>query len=214
MKKSNTIIAFACVLSSLVSCSSSDEIEEMTINSNVQNAVQVAYIDVNDGITDSGNVLDQVLCFASETQYNEFVQKIENLSKEDKAKIFSDLGFTNLVSLANVADVELDSISDNSQDEADFRSQYKEYVNKYSEVLTTNKYDSLDLTLYVPGSINENVDPYIVGAQKKVVINGVARKIVFTDDMNSSEEMIVLNFTKDLIANRNSLDDEEIVVWK
>ena len=131
MKKTKTIIAFAFVMCSLVSCSSSDEIEETTNNSSAQNAIKVAYLDVNGGITNSGDVQNQVLCFDSETQYNEFVQKVEDLSKEDKAKIFSDLGFTNLVKIANIADVELDSLSDNSQNEADFRNQYKKYVNKY-----------------------------------------------------------------------------------
>ena len=195
MKKTKTIIAFAFVMCSLVSCSSSDEIEETTNNSSAQNAIKVAYLDVNGGITNSGDVQNQVLCFDSETQYNEFVQKVEELSKEDKAKIFSDLGFTNLVKIANIADVELDSLSDNSQNEADFRNQYKKYVNKYSEALITNKYDSLDLTLYVPASNNENVDPYIVGAKKAVIINGVTRKIDFTDDMNSSDKLLFGNKT-------------------
>lgn len=151
MKKSKVITSFVCVLCSLFSCSS-DDIENISNNSGNEEIIKVAYIDDNGNITNSGEVKNQVLCFASEAKYNEFVNKLKNLSNEEKAHTIKKLGFTNLNELAKIADTELDSIGENSNNEAEFRTKYNSYLNKYAEVFVTNKYDSLDLSLYIPAS--------------------------------------------------------------
>ena len=187
MKKSKVITSFVCVLCSLFSCSS-DDIENISNNSSNEEIIKVAYIDDNGNITNSGEVKNQVLCFDSEANYNEFIKKLKNLSNEEKAHTFKKLGFTNLNELAKIADTELDSIGENSNNEAEFRTKYNSYLNKYAEVFVTNKYDSLDLSLYIPASSDEDIDPYIVSASKTIVINGNARKISFLNEMNSVDE--------------------------
>ena len=187
MKKSKVITSFVCVLCSLFSCSS-DDIENISNNSGNEEIIKVAYIDDNGNITNSGEVKNQVLCFASEAKYNEFVNNLKNLSNENKENTFKELGFTNLKEIVKIADAELDSIGETSNSETEFRNKYNSYVSKYANVLTTNKYDSLDLSLYVPTSADEEVDPYIVGASKTIVINGNARKINFHNDMNSKDK--------------------------
>ena len=189
MKELKFVTAFACALCSLVSCSS-DDMEDVSKTSSGIETVKVAYIDANGNITNSGEVQNQVLCFESEAKYNDFVQKLKGLSDEDKEKTFNDLGFTNLIELAKIADRELDSISENSSNEAEFRSRYKCYVSKYAESLTTNSFDSLDLTLYVPASFDEKVDPYLVGVNKMIVINGNVHKIKFKSEMNSVDKKL------------------------
>ena len=189
MKKSNVITAFACVLCSLVSCSS-DDTENFSNDSGNSESIKVAYIDANGNITNSGDTNNQVLCFSSEAKYNDFVQKVKQLPNEEKMDVFNNLGFTNLKKIEAIADKELDSIGENCSNEAEFRSKYTRYVNKYAASLEINKFDSSDLSLYVPASSDEDVDPYIVGANKTVVINGQVRKINFKSEMNTAAKRL------------------------
>lgn len=187
MKKIKIITSFACALCSLFSCSS-DDIEIVSNDLCNTKNIKVAYIDANGKISNNGKVTNQVLCFESEAEYNEFVNKLKTLSNEDKENTFNRLGFTNLKELVKIADAELDSIGENSNNETEFRHNYNIYVSKYANTLTTNKYDSLDLSLYVPTSADEEVHPYIVGASKTIIINGNAKKINFQNDMNSADK--------------------------
>ena len=189
MKKRNVITAFACVLCSLVSCSS-DDTENFLNDSAKSEVIKVAYIDANGNIINSGDINNQVLCFASEAEYNDFVQKVKQLPNEEKMNVFNNLGFTNLKKIEAIADKELDSIGENCSNEAEFRSKYTRYVNKYAASLEINKFDSSDLSLYVPASSDEEVDPYIVGANKTVVINGQVRKINFKSEMNTAAKRL------------------------
>lgn len=213
MKKNKAITSFACVLCSLFSCSS-DDIENVSNDSGNTGNVKVAYIDANGNITNNGEVTNQVLCFESEAKYNEFVNNLKNLSNEDKENTFNSLGFTNLKELVKIADAELDSIGENSNNETEFRNKYNDYTKKYADVLTTNKYDSLDLSLYIPASSNEEVDPYIVGASKTIVINGNARKINFQNEMNSADKKMYGTKDNVQVLSINTKDNKNTAITR
>ena len=76
MKKIKETVFFAYALGFLLSCSS-DEIENYSNNSDNSETIKIAYIDANGNITNCGEAKDQVLYFASEAKYNEFVQKVK-----------------------------------------------------------------------------------------------------------------------------------------
>ena len=199
MKKSNkfALVAFICLL--FASCTS----EDLNNFGNASDVLDVVFVDSNGSITKSGDKQNQVLSFSTEAQYNDFIQKVRSLSKAERMQFFESIGFNNLVKISEEADKELDYIGDNSKSVEDFAAQYASYTKKYNDVLVPNKFDSSDLSLYIPSSVDDDINPFIVGKRKQIAIDGHLRNISFSDDMNSTD--------KDLFAKEHTVIDADKV---
>lgn len=126
------------------------------------------------------------LQFVSESAYQSAMKEIEHMATKEKLA-YTD-NFTSLQQLAVEADEELEEIGETANSEADFRKKYAQYVKKYDGKLITNKYDTEDLTLYVPDG--DNLATYFVNENRKVVIGDEVKKVTLNNDMSSSEKAV------------------------
>ena len=200
MKNSNKLAFIASVCLFFASCTS----EDFNNTGSTSDAFDIAFVNSNGSITKSGDRQNQILTFSSEAQYNDFIRKISSLSKAERIDFFESIGFCNLLEISKEADKELDSIGNNSKNAEDFETQYSSYVKKYNDVLVSNKFDSSDLSLYIPSSENDDINPFIVGRRKQIAIEGQLRTISFSNDMNSTD--------KDLFAKEHTVIDADNVV--
>lgn len=126
------------------------------------------------------------LQFVSESAYQSAMKEIEHMATKERLA-YTD-NFTSLQQLAAEADEELEEIGETANSEADFRKKYAQYVKKYDGKLITNKYDTEDLTLYVPDG--DNLATYFVNENRKVVIGDEVKEVTLNNDMSSSEKAV------------------------
>lgn len=154
----------------------------------VQITNQGEIIPIGDGKTRSSIEGETALQFASEADYQSALTEIGKLETKTKFAYIDSNNFVSLQDIAAKADEDLDEIGNTATNEADFRKKYAQYVEKYSEKLITNKYDSEDLTLYVPDS--DNPSTYLINENQKVVIGNEVKSISLNNDMSVSDKAV------------------------
>ena len=108
------------------------------------------------------------LKFKDEASLASFKESLYNETDAEKRITLMSYGVRTLHDLAEQADDELERIGEESSSEEEFRNLYNEYKAKYDGQLVTNKYDSTDLTLYVPDE--DNVESYIANNEGVYVV--------------------------------------------
>ena len=190
MKK---ILFLATILLANISCQEEEintQIEPSVPQSKNLQIVQITnqgeIIPINGTTTRSSVEGELALQFISESDYQSTITEISHMTAKERLEYVDN--FISLQKLANEADMELDEIGAVATSEADFRTKYAQYVEKYSEKLITNKYDVEDLTLYVPDG--DNLSTYLINENKKVVIGNEVKEISLNNDMSSSEKAV------------------------
>lgn len=199
MKKLYLLLFSICILASC-----SQEIEQTPSGKkSITDLVSVVNIPSSTNTT-RGSVGNTCLSFNDVSDYNAFVALLKEKTTGNRQTILQSLGFKNLLMIANEADKELEEIGAKAQSEDEFRMLYSNYVAKYKGILVRNSQDKNDLTLYIPASSDEDIDPYIAGAAHSVVINDIMKNLDFTDELNSvdsklfaSQEPSVTSVAKD-----------------
>lgn len=199
MKK---LLFFATILLANISCQE-EEINTQASPSTLQpkkfQIVQVTtqgdIIPMNEVKTKSLTEGETALQFAAEADYQAAIAELSNMDNKERLA-YTD-NFISLQELAVKADKELDEIGETANSEVDFREKYTQYVKKYSGKLLTNKYDSEDLTLYVPDG--NNLSTYLINENKKVVIGNKVKEISLNNDMSDSEKAV---FATSAISNK------------
>lgn len=115
------------------------------------------------------------LQFPSETGYQAFLEKLKAMSHQERIELTNNLGLTSLQEIANIADIELETIGKEATSESDFRNKYEQYVEKYNGILISNPYDASDLSLYVPDG--ENLATYTINENGLIAIGNEIRKL-------------------------------------
>ena len=100
---------------------------------------------------------DAALRFADEAAFQKYVDYVSSLDEDNKLDTPHSLGVYTLSDLEEAADMELDSIAECVETEADFRKLYKPYVSKYKGRLISNYVDDSDLNLYAPVGNAEDI---------------------------------------------------------
>lgn len=62
------------------------------------------------------------LQFPSETGYQAFLEKLKAMSHQERIELTNNLGLTSLQEIANIADIELETIGKEATSESDFRN--------------------------------------------------------------------------------------------
>lgn len=149
------------------SCNNDNEIN-LPINRNVQ-CVEVSTMSVwlpttRDIARSSFDM--PVLHFKDELSYEQTIEKLNNMNKEERVTFFKDLGFEGAYTLWNHADEELEQIFEN-EDTLQLEELIKEYKAKYSSIFSFNTIDTYDVTPYFTFSDSElslvgNIKGYVV----------------------------------------------------
>lgn len=100
---------------------------------------------------------DAALRFADEAAFQKYVDYVSSLDEDNKLDTPHSLGVYTLSDLEEAADMELDSIAECVETEADFRKLYTPYVSKYKGRLISNYVDDSDLNLYAPVGDAEDI---------------------------------------------------------
>ena len=133
------------------------------------------------------------LQFPSETGYQAFLEKLKAKSHQERIELTNNLGLTSLQEIANIADIELETIGKEATSESDFRNKYEQYVEKYNGILISNPYDASDLSLYVPDG--ENLATYTINENGLIAIGNEIRKIELTNDLSPKDKSLYLAST-------------------
>ena len=156
-------------------------------------------IPINNVRTKSLTNSERALQFTSEAAFQSALTEIEKMNNQEKLSFINSNEFISLQKLAIKADKELDEIGNAATSEADFRKRYAQYVEKYYGRLIVNKYDSEDLSLYVPDG--DNLSTYLINENKKVVIGNKIKNISLNSDMSDSEKAIFATDTRSGATN-------------
>lgn len=137
------------------------------------------------------------LKFKDEASLASFKESLYNETDAEKRITLMSYGVRTLHDLAEQADDELERIGEESSSEEEFRNLYNEYKAKYDGQLVTNKYDSTDLTLYVPDE--DNVESYIANNEGVYVVGNTVVKANLKNDVSTS----VIRMSKAFMSNNN-----------
>lgn len=129
------------------------------------------------------------LQFSSVDEYQKFLSNFSSLNSEERIKLTDGLGFVSLEKLFILADEELEQIGETAVSEADFRSKYDQYKNKYSQYFIFNDEDLTDLSPYIPECGND-IDAFLVGINQTVVVGNEVRKISFSRQMREEDRLL------------------------
>ena len=176
----------------LHSCSQ-DELESTPINE--PQAIKV--VNIIDGNvstastrTNDANYATMALQFSSETEVQELLDDLKEMSIDERLKFTDSLGFISLEKLLRVADEELDSLGASATSEADFRVKYAAYKEKYSNFFIFNNQQEDDLSPYIPTSEEGDIYAFLVGENHKIVIGNVIYDINFSDTMREEDALL------------------------
>lgn len=190
MRQKNILFVLLAMFVILVSCSDD---EKMTMSMPSKELVKVISLPnsvVEGGTSSFEKEPVKVLSFDDNDKYMLFVNKLREMSHENRMRLFASLGFENLREIEEKADKELEIIGSSSANEDSFRKSYNRYKAKYAGILVNNDVDSTDLTLYIPSSQDEIIAPYIVGKVKKIIVNGKIIDVEFSTKMNLESELL------------------------
>ena len=138
--------------------------------------------------TRSNTEKELALQFPSENSYQAFLENLKNKTHKERISYIQSMGLTSLQEIAEIADIELDSIGAIAISENDFRNKYNKYTEKYNGILINNQYDPLDLSLYVPDG--ENLSTYTINANRHIVIGNDIKKISLMNDLSSQDKSL------------------------
>lgn len=188
----NRLFLFMVASYFLVGCTT-ESVDGFGKDNSLKDAVSVVYVKGAEDFCKTGDSTTQALSFKDFNSYEEFTRNIRTLSSAEREKVFKNLRFTNLETVMVNADTELDSLGSVSLSNEDFRTKYNMYKKKYKGVLVENKIDKSDLSLYVPTSNDEDLNPYIVGPKHLIFIEGKAHRVNFGEEMNSRDYALFKN---------------------
>lgn len=168
LSKHAHLVMAVCLASGFASCSNEEEIVSQS-NNNSFPEVEVSRMSVwlpgtrggSDGLADM-----PVLRFSNEQVYNQTIERLNNMTKENRDTYFERLGFDGAYTLWNRADEELEQIFD-MEDTLRIEKLINDYKAKYSSVFSFNTIDSYDVTPYFTFTDNElslvgNIKGYVV----------------------------------------------------
>lgn len=157
-----------CLALGIVSCSNEEEIVSQS-NNNSSPEVEVSRM--SDWLPDTRSTSDDladmpVLHFQNEQAYNQTIEKLSNMTKEDRDTYFEKLRFDGAYTLWNRADEELDQIFD-TEDTLRIEKLINDYKAKYGNIFSFNTIDTYDVTPYFTFTDNElslvgNIKGYVV----------------------------------------------------
>lgn len=167
IKHAHLIIA-VCLSLGILSCSNE---EENTSSSNNNSSPKVEVTKMSDWLPYSRNASDSsmdmpVLHFQNEQIYHQTIERLSNMTKEERDIYFEKLGFDGAYTLWNQADEELEQIFD-TEDTLRIEKLINDYKVKYSNVFSFNTVDPYDVTPYLTFTDNEmslvgNIKGYVV----------------------------------------------------
>lgn len=168
LSKPAHLMMAVCLALGIVSCSNEEEIVSPS-NNNSSLEVEVSRMSdwlpgtrsVSDGLADM-----PVLHFPNEQAYNQTIEKLSNMTKEERDTYFEKLGFEGAYTLWNRADEELEQIFD-TEDTLKIEKLINDYKVKYGNVFSFNTIDIYDVTPYFTFTDNElslvgNIKGYVV----------------------------------------------------
>lgn len=190
MKKKLLTVAIGLAI---ISCQQEELLPGSEANSNSNRIELVQIIDgtgfaqVDNSSTRSVNEKNLALKFDSEATYQSFLKDLKEKSHKERMEYVKSYGLTSLQELAVTADNELEEFGSTATSEADFRTKYEKYKEKYEGILVSNKYDSEDLSLYVPDG--DNLSTYVLNANHAIVVGNEVKNISINNDMGASDKM-------------------------
>ena len=168
LSKHAHLVMAVCLALGIASCSNEEEIVSQS-NNNSSPEVEVSRMSdwlpgtrsASDGLADM-----PVLRFQNEQVYNQTIEKLSNMTKENRDTYFEKLGFDGAYTLWNRADEELEQIFD-TEDTLRIEKLINDYMFKYGNVFSFNTIDSYDVTPYFTFIDNElslvgNIKGYVV----------------------------------------------------
>lgn len=174
MKVLNSFIRHAylmmavCLSLGVISCNN----EEENFSSSKNNtSLDVEVTKMSDWLPGTRSVSDNsadmpVLHFPNEQIYNQTIETLSNMTKEERDTYFEKLGFDGAYTLWNQADEELEQIFD-TEDTLRIEKLINDYKVKYGNVFSFNTVDPYDVTPYLTFTDNElslvgNIQGYVV----------------------------------------------------
>lgn len=168
LSKHAHLMMAVCLALGIVSCSNEEEIVSQS-NNNSSPEVEVSRM--SDWLPDTRSISDgladmPVLHFQNEQAYNQTIEKLSNMTKEDRDTYFEKLRFDGAYTLWNRADEELDQIFD-TEDTLRIEKLINDYKAKYGNIFSFNTIDTYDVTPYFTFTDNElslvgNIKGYVV----------------------------------------------------
>lgn len=168
LSKQAHLMMAVCMALGIVSCSNEEEIVSQSVNNSY---LEVEVSRMSDWLPGTRNASDgladmPVLHFPNEQVYNQTIEKLSNMPKEDRDTYFEKLGFDGAYTLWNQADEELEQIFD-TEDTLQIEKLINDYKVKYSNIFSFNTIDSYDVTPYFTFTDNElslvgNIKGYVV----------------------------------------------------
>lgn len=168
LSKSARLMRAVCLALGIVSCSNE---EEIVSPSNNNSSLEVEVSRMSDWLPGTRSASDglagmPVLHFPNEQVYNQTIEKLSNMTKEDRDTYFEKLGFEGAYTLWNRADEELEQIFD-TEDTLKIEKLINDYKVKYDNVFSFNTIDTYDVTPYFTFTDNElslvgNIKGYVV----------------------------------------------------
>lgn len=141
LSKHAHLMMAVCLALGIVSCSNEEEIVSQS-NNNGSPEVEVSRM--SDWLPDTRSTPDgladmPVLHFQNEQAYNQTIEKLSNMTKEDRDTYFEKLRFDGAYTLWNRADEELDQIF-NTENTLRIEKLINDYKVKYGNVFSFNTY--------------------------------------------------------------------------
>lgn len=168
LSKSAHLMMAVCLALGIVSCSNE---EEIVSPSNNNSSLEIEVSKMSDWLPGTRSASDglagmPVLHFPNEQVYNQTIEKLSNMTKEDRDTYFEKLGFEGAYTLWNRADEELEQIFD-TEDTLKIEKLINDYKVKYDNVFSFNTIDTYDVTPYFTFTDNElalvgNIKGYVV----------------------------------------------------
>lgn len=192
------ISTFALFLCGVLSSCQDDEVINEKINTPVGRFIQLVEITNNNEIVPVVGVRNATalhpnyaLKFASESDYEETLKRIESMDIDNRLAFADSLGLTSLRKLLAIADDELAEIDSTATDQADFNTKYAQYKMKYANCFVFNNVDLTDISPYIPDG--DNYASYLVGVNHSIVIGNKVTKIAYSDQMSPTDKALFAN---------------------
>lgn len=211
MKKILLTVAMSLTI---ISCQQEELISNSNENPNsnkielVQIINGVDFEQINNLSTRNVGENNLALKFYSEATYQSFLGNIKEKSHKERMEYVKSYGLTSLQELAVIADNELEELGNTAISEADFRTKYEKYKKKYKGILVPNKYDSEDLSLYVPDG--DNLSTYVLNANHAIVVGNEVKNVSINNDMSESDKMVFAS-TFSTRGVTNTMGDQKII---
>lgn len=205
----NKFLIIVLIVISLASCDNY-ELNSLDSAKNVP-AISTVMVSNNEVVSvqtrASENMGTVALKFKNEEALVSFKEFLSNETYSEKRHTLMSYGVRTLHDLAEQADNELEKIGKEASSEKQFRTLYNLYKAKYDGLLTTNKYDSTDLTLYVPDE--DNVESYIANKEGVYVVGNSVVKANLKNDVSKSV-MRMCQYKNILEAKQHHIDARKI----